>query len=722
MKRGKNDSAFLLRTKYFHSLLILVVLCIFLIAVELPKLLVPSALSSSEDGQNFITTNLEWMENEGQWTPEGSEFGEEEEFAADLLGEGQLEDDGISVAGNGNKRASNGMEIVTNVVISKEQEIDGSPHIRSSLNPNAGKGSFSVESGPSAIFIKYNATLNKSNGKGQVTGNRKRRSRRPGASTLRKAAQLAWKAGRKSWNELEVEAVLGNAEMLPKNYNKTMQACPKSIFLTGKEFEKAGYFMAVPCGMMIGSSVTILGKPRPAHVEDRIGKDDTYVPQEVSQFVMELLGTKRIKSQHPSPIFLVNPKLKGDWSNKSVIDLNTCYGGEWGSNQRCDGSSHLIHGETVDGLLKCEKWLQDIEDQDKLKASWWVQRLVGKIERPTIWHYPFIEGHLFVLTIRLGWEGYHLSADGRHIASFPYKMGILDEEITGVSVNGDVDLQSIFVSSLPSFHRKSLREMLFEDSEYLKAPSLPKSTADLFIGILSRSSNFVERMAVRKSWMQSRLIRLSKVVARFFVALHPSREINLQIKWEADYYGDMVVLPYMDHYDLIVLKTIAICEYGVRNVSARYVLKCDDDTFVNIEAVMREVRKAGYLENLYVGSINMYHKPLRTGKWAVTFEEWSEQVYPPYANGAGYIISHNIAKFIVSKYRKKNLELFKMEDVSMGLWVMQLNTTVSVKYVHTWRFCQSGCGNGCVTAHYQSPHQMLCMWKKLSMALAYCCK
>eukprot|EP00249_Psilotum_nudum_P011011 c22912_g1_i2 orf=457-2625(-) len=721
MKRGKNDSAFLLRTKYFHSLLILVVLCIFLIAVELPKLLVPSALSSSEDGQNFITTNLEWMENEGQWTPEGSEFGEEEEFAADLLGEGQLEDDGISVAGNGNKRASNGMEIVTNVVISKEQEIDGSPHIRSSLNPNAGKGSFSVESGPSAIFIKYNATLNKSNGKGQVTGNRKRRSRRPGASTLRKAAQLAWKTGRKTWRELEAELVSHNAKIWPTNENKTMKSCPESVFLTGTEFQKAGYFMVFPCGMTIGSSVTIVGKPRPARVEYRLGKGDTYEPQEVSQFILELHGPKEAEREDPPRILHVNPRLKGDWSNKSVIELNTCYGGQWGRSQRCDGGSPLFHGETVDGLLKCEKWLQDFEDQDKLKTSWWLRRLVGQMERPIKWHYPFTEGHLFVLTIRAGWAGYHLSVDGRHISSFPYKMGIVDEEITGVSMTGDVDLQSIFVSALPSFHPKSLSEELFEASEHLKAPPLPNSTVDLFIGILSGSNNFAERMAVRKTWMKSRLITLSKVVVRFFVALHPSREINLQIKWEANYYGDMVVLPYMDHYDLIVFKTIAICEYAVQNVSARYILKCDDDTFVSLEAVMREVKITGFLENLYVGSINMYHKPLRTGKWAVTFEEWPEQVYPPYANGAGYIISQNIAKFIVAQNRRKSLELFKMEDVSMGLWVMRFNTTFSVKYVRTWRFCQNGCENGCVTAHYQSPRQMLCMWKKLSTTPAYCC-
>jgi hypothetical protein len=37
----------------------------------------------------------------------------------------------------------------------------------------------------------------------------------------------------------------------------------------------------------------------------------------------------------------------------------------------------------------------------------------------------------------------------------------------------------------------------------------------------------------------------------------------LEIKKEAEYFGDIIIVPYLDHYHLVVLKTIAICEYGV---------------------------------------------------------------------------------------------------------------------------------------------------------------
>ena len=37
----------------------------------------------------------------------------------------------------------------------------------------------------------------------------------------------------------------------------------------------------------------------------------------------------------------------------------------------------------------------------------------------------------------------------------------------------------------------------------------------------------------------------------------------MELKKEAEFFGDIVIVPFMDSYDLVVLKTIAICQYGV---------------------------------------------------------------------------------------------------------------------------------------------------------------
>ncbi|KAJ0758088.1 putative glycosyl transferase, family 31 [Helianthus annuus] len=66
-------------------------------------------------------------------------------------------------------------------------------------------------------------------------------------------------------------------------------------------------------------------------------------------------------------------------------------------------------------------------------------------------------------------------------------------------------------------------------------------------------------------------------------------------------------------------------------------------------------------------------------------------------------------------------QIFKMEDVSMGMWVEQFNNTNPVQYSHNGKFCQYGCIDNYYTAHYQSPRQMVCLWDNLTRGRARCC-
>lgn len=371
----------------------------------------------------------------------------------------------------------------------------------------------------------------------------------------------------------------------------------------------------------------------------------------------------------------------------------------------------------VDGQVKCEKWIRDDDDHtEESKATWWLKRLIGRTRKVTVdWPYPFVEGKLFVLTLSAGLEGYHINVDGRHITSFPYRPGFTLEDATGLYINGNIDVHSMLAASLPTTHPSFAPQQHLEMLTRWQAPPLRDGPVELFIGILSAGNHFSERMAVRKSWMQYKSIKSSEYVARFFVAMHRRKEVNVELMKEAEFFGDIVIVPYMDHYDLVVLKTIAICEYGVRMVAAKYIMKCDDDTFVRVDAVMKEVKKIPHSSSLYIGNINYYHRPLRHGKWAVTYEEWPEEEYPPYANGPGYVMSSDIAYSIVTDFEKHKLRLFKMEDVSMGMWVERFNSSKRVEYVHSLKFCQFGCIDDYYTAHYQSPRQMICLWNKLQL-------
>lgn len=94
--------------------------------------------------------------------------------------------------------------------------------------------------------------------------------------------------------------------------------------------------------------------------------------------------------------------------------------------------------------------------------------------------------------------------------------GFTIEDATGLFLKGDIDVHSIFATSLPSSQISNRR---LDMSSRWKAPPLPDGPFELFIGIISAGNHFGSRMGVRRSWMQHGLIQSSVVVARFFVAL-----------------------------------------------------------------------------------------------------------------------------------------------------------------------------------------------------------
>lgn len=105
--------------------------------------------------------------------------------------------------------------------------------------------------------------------------------------------------------------------------------------------------------------------------------------------------------------------------------------------------------------------------------------------------------------------------------TFLFSQGFTLEDATGLAIKGDVDVHSIYATSLPTSHPSFSLQQVLEMSDKWKSPPLPGlgDPIQLFIGILSAANHFAERMAIRKTWMLSDAIKSSNVVARFFVAL-----------------------------------------------------------------------------------------------------------------------------------------------------------------------------------------------------------
>ena len=164
-------------------------------------------------------------------------------------------------------------------------------------------------------------------------------------SELHKVARHAWVAGEKLWGEVESGKVKSFAKIKVKNGS---DSCPNSVSVAGTEFRDKGV-LVLPCGLTLWSHVTVVGTPRWAHAESdpkiAVVRDGGEAVM-VSQFMMELQGLKAVDKEEPPRILHFNPRLRGDWSGKPVIEQNTCYRMQWGSAIRCDGWKSRADEET----------------------------------------------------------------------------------------------------------------------------------------------------------------------------------------------------------------------------------------------------------------------------------------------------------------------------------------------------------------------------------------
>ncbi|PHU18302.1 putative beta-1,3-galactosyltransferase 16 [Capsicum chinense] len=475
--------------------------------------------------------------------------------------------------------------------------------------------------------------------------------------------------------------------------------CPYSVTAFNTATLRDGSNLRIPCGLVEDSSITVIGIP----------------DAKQESFQIELVGSK-LPEETKRPIVLnYNVILPGENLTKDpLITQNTWTNDSgWGKVEKCPdhGSTDVIK---VDGLVKCNAKIFRNYIQETANTTNPSDPKSTNVSNSSAYgaaNYPFLEGNPFTATLWAGIEGFHMTVNGRHETSFAYREKLEPWLVSGVNVIGGVDTISILAKGLPVSNDLDLGY----DVEHLKAPPTRKKRLVMLIGVFSTGNNFERRMALRKSWMQYEAVRSGEVAVRFFIGLDKNRQVNFELWKEAQAYGDIQLLPFVDYYGLLTLKTIAICIMGVKILPAKYVMKTDDDAFVRIDEVLSSLKGKDPNGILY-GGISFDSAPHRDkdNKWYISPEEYPPSSYPPWAHGPGYIISRDIAKFIVQGHQERELMLFKLEDVAVGIWVEEFRRKGDkVQYVDNERFYNAGCESGYILAHYQNPRMVLCLWEKL---------
>ena len=199
--------------------------------------------------------------------------------------------------------------------------------------------------------------------------------------------------------------------------------------------------------------------------------------------------------------------------------------------------------------------------------------------------------------------------------------------------------------------------------------SRARCTQKIFLLILVATApdNIDRRNVIRKTWASdpSMNIRWKTV---FLVGQAKDRSQEEHLEAERSMYDDLIRGAQRETYQNLTLKTQMGLEWAAKYCDFQFVMKTDDDVFVNPYKLMDYLGSPDTLNTkLYLGYVRRNGKPHREGKYAVSVEEYNKTSFPDFCGGVGYVLSADLVLKMVQLFDSKRP--LKLEDVYIGTLV-----------------------------------------------------
>jgi beta-1,3-galactosyltransferase 1 len=214
----------------------------------------------------------------------------------------------------------------------------------------------------------------------------------------------------------------------------------------------------------------------------------------------------------------------------------------------------------------------------------------------------------------------------------------------------------------------------------------------IIILITSAPQNYERRKSIRETWCRPSNFNLASIpwqcvflIGRSSVHLSSDKLDN-----EINDFHDILIGSYIDSYRNLTIKTMHGLEWVRRTCPSDFVLKTDDDVYVNTK-LLHKLSSNTPKSNSYIGLVTQAEGRLKVirdpdSKWFVSMEEYPSSHYPPYAVGMGYLMSKDLVEKLVNTSRY--IPPFANEDAYVGV----LADHFDVKPQRSGRFTLSGWG------------------------------
>lgn len=171
------------------------------------------------------------------------------------------------------------------------------------------------------------------------------------------------------------------------------------------------------------------------------------------------------------------------------------------------------------------------------------------------------------------------------------------------------------------------------------------------------------RRVVRRTWGAAAEDHLTL----FFVGLSQGGGPQGLLEEENRTHADIIQMDFQDSYQNLTIKTMMMMNWlSVHCPRASYAMKVDADIFVNVFLLVQHLRSSPR-HSFITGSVITDGVPRRdnSSKWFVSQQQYSEDAFPWYVSGAGYVFSADLAARI--SWASRHVPMIPLEDVYVGL-------------------------------------------------------
>lgn len=206
--------------------------------------------------------------------------------------------------------------------------------------------------------------------------------------------------------------------------------------------------------------------------------------------------------------------------------------------------------------------------------------------------------------------------------------------------------------------------------------------------IHSAPSNFAKRRVIRETWANSITLTQLNVKTIFIIGLANDTSIERQLHAESRNHQDIVQANFVDTYKNLTYKHLTGFKWVANYCnSTQFVMKVDDDAFVDMFQVVRLLRStfdtpSKELKQQMMVTKNKPQRPSnvlacslfpndtptkRSGKWALSVDEYPASTYPAYCSGIGYFLTPDVLSQLLSTAQRL--------DRSKFIWIDDLFIT-----------------------------------------------